>query len=234
MIAITRDVSPAVAACELTHLQRTPIDFERARVQHEAYRALLRELGCEVVGIPADAAFPDCVFVEDAAVVLDELAVITNPGAASRRGETAAVAEALRPYRTVVSMEPGPAATLDGGDVLVAGRTIFVGRSARTNDRGIAAFRALVAPHGYDVRAVDVTGCLHLKSAVTLVADDALLVHRAWIDAGPFAGWALIDVDPRTATRKRLESRGIDLRTVDADELAKAEGGVTCCALLVS
>lgn len=253
MIAITRDVSPAVAQCELTHLERTPVDYERASAQHHAYRELLASLGCEVVEIPGDAAFPDCVFVEDTAVVLGELAVITRPGAVSRRGETAAVAAALARYRDVVPLGGPPSATLDGGDVLVLGETIYVGRSARTNDAGIAELRAIVEQYAYEVVPVEVTGCLHLKSAITRVSRDVLLANRAWIDEVPFASWTLIGVDedepfaanallvgdivvfpgafPRT--RASLEARGITVRTVDADELAKAEGGVTCCSLLV-
>ncbi|HEX6973779.1 MAG TPA: arginine deiminase-related protein [Vicinamibacterales bacterium] len=254
MIAITRDVSPSIAECELTHVERTPIDWQRAVEQHEAYRELLASLGCEVVRLPADPAYPDCVFVEDTAIVLDGIAVITNPGAASRRGETEAVAAALAPYLPLARMPLGGGATLDGGDVLVADRTIYAGRSLRTNDAGIALLRELAAPHGYSVAAVDVTGCLHLKSAITRVSDTAMLVNRAWIDVAPFDGWQMIDVDPSepfggnalkvgaavihpsawTRTRARLESAGIEVVPVEADELAKAEGGVTCCSLLIA
>ena len=252
MIALTRDVSPSVERCELTHLERTPVDYGRARAQHEEYRRLLASLGLQVVSLPADDAHPDCVFVEDTAVVLDDVAVITNPGAASRRGETAAVAGALGRWRAIAFVRDP--ATLDGGDVLVADRTIYAGRSTRTNEAGIAALRSIASPHGYEVVPVDVTGCLHLKSAITRVSPGAMLVNRAWIDAGLFAGWTLVDVDPAEPfaanalllgdvvvhpaayprTRARLQSRGIDVRTVPADELAKAEGGVTCCSLIVA
>jgi dimethylargininase len=251
MIAITRDVSPAVTRCELTHLERNPIDYERAVAQHEEYRAVLASLGCEVRALPGDEAWPDCVFVEDCAVVLPEVAVITNPGAESRRGETTAIAAALEPMRPLVRI--GAPATLDGGDVLVAGRSIFVGRSLRSNGAGIEALRAATAPLGYSVTPVDLTGCLHLKSAITRVSRDALLVNRAWLDVEPFAGRELIDVDPAepfganalligetvihprswSRTRALLESHGIRVIPVAADELAKAEGGVTCCSLLV-
>ncbi|HYI13281.1 MAG TPA: dimethylargininase, partial [Thermoanaerobaculia bacterium] len=135
MIAITRDVSPAIAEAELTHLDRVPIDYERAAGQHRAYRSLLASLGCEVVDIPADPAHPDCVFIEDTAVVFDDVAVITRPGAESRRGEVEPVAEVLSRYRRLARMEAP--ATLDGGDVLVLNERIYVGRSERSNDAGI-------------------------------------------------------------------------------------------------
>jgi dimethylargininase len=248
MIAITRDVSPSIERAEVTHIERVPIDYERARTQHEQYRALLSALGCEVRSLPADAAFPDCVFIEDTAIVLDDLAVITRPGAESRRGEIALVAEALAPLRPLVRIEaPG---TIDGGDVLVLDDRIYVGRTSRSNDAARDQLRRLT---GREVIAVDVHGALHLKTAITRVSHDTLLVNRAWVDVGPFADWKLIDVDPdepfaanavligdivihATAfprTRARLEAHGLHVRTVDADELAKAEGGVTCCSLLL-
>lgn len=243
MIAITRDISARIADCELTHVDRIPIDVERARDQHRQYRAALASLGCEVIALPADDALPDCVFVEDAAIVLDDLAIITRPGVESRRGETRAVADALAPFRRLAFIEAP--ATIDGGDVLRLGNTLFVGRSARTNDEAMAQLRAF----GCEVVPVDMRGCLHLKTAITQVAPDALLVNRAWIDVEPFAGWTLTDVDPAepfaanalrigdsviypTAfprTRQRIPGNVV---LVDASELAKAEGGVTCCSVI--
>lgn len=251
MIAITRDVSPSVAACELTHLERTPIDYERACRQHDEYRRALAAAGFEIVALPADAALPDCVFVEDTAVVLDEVAVITRPGAASRRPEVGAVAAALARHRPLVAMEAP--ATLDGGDVLVLDRTIFVGSTERTSEAGIDSLRALTAPYGYEVVAVPVDGCLHLKTAVTQVSREALLVNPEWVNPSAFADWEIVTVDPAepfganallagtrvlypaawTRTRTLLEARGIEVVPVPADELAKAEGGVTCCSLLI-
>jgi len=250
-IALTREVSPRIADCELTHLERSPIDLERARAQHRAYEACLASLGCTVRRLAGAPDLPDAVFVEDAAVVLDELAIITRPGAASRRAETASVAEALAPLRPLVAIEaPG---TLDGGDVLVIGRTLFVGRSGRTNAGGIDQLRAATERFGYRVESIDVRGCLHLKSAVTAVGERTVLIQRAWVDSRPFESFALIDVavgeeaganalrigdhvivpsaHPRTA--RSLSERGIDVVAVDVGELAKAEGGVTCCSLIV-
>jgi dimethylargininase len=243
MIAITRDIASTVNGAELTFLEREPIDVARARAQHHEYRQALASLGCEVIALPADDAHPDCVFVEDTAVVFDDVAVITRPGAESRRGETAAIAEALAPYRRLAYISAP--ATLDGGDVLVLDDRIFVGISTRTNE---AAIEQLRGHTGREVIPVEVHGALHLKTAITRVAGDALLVNRAWIDVAPFAGWTLIDAEEPNAllvgevviypaafpeTARELRARGIDVRTVDASELAKAEGGVTCCALLV-
>jgi dimethylargininase len=196
-----------------------------------------------VVVLPADDAYPDSVFVEDTAIVLQDLAVITRPGAESRRGESRAIAETLAKYRPLVHIEPP--ATIDGGDVLVLDDRIYVGQSTRTNEEAIGQLRFLTRR---DVIPVDVHGALHLKTAITRVSRNVLLVRREWVDVAPFAGWTLIDAEEPNAllvgdvviypsafpaTAKDLRARGIDVRTVDADELAKLEGGVTCCALLV-
>ena len=254
-IALTRPVSDSLAQCELTHLERTPIDVDRARAQHRAYEQALADLGCRVERLPAEPDLPDAVFCEDAAIVLDELALIARPGAPSRRPEVPSVAQALARYRDLAEIQaPG---TLDGGDVLRVGRTIYVGLSQRTNSAAVEQMVALLSPLGYSVRGVPVTGCLHLKSAVTEVAPGTLLVHRSWIDAVPGTGCpldgSLIDVDPGEPfaanalrigdavlyaaayprTRARLRAHGIDVRTVDVSELAKAEGAVTCCSLIL-
>lgn len=249
-IALTREVSDSITGCELTHLARRPIDVGRARTQHAAYEAALRELDCRVERVPAAHDCPDSVFIEDTAVVLPELAIITRLGAPSRRAETEAVRTTLKAYRELAVIEPP--GTLDGGDVLVAGRTVFVGQSARTNARGIEQMRQAVSPLGYTVIGIPVTGCLHLKSAVTEVAEKVLLLQPDWVDPALFDGFVTIDVDsselyaanalrigsrviypaafPRTAAR--LAARGISLHLVEADELAKAEGAVTCCSLV--
>ena len=139
VIAFTRAVSASINRCELTHAARTPIDVARAREQHRAYEACLTSLGCEIRQIPADDRYPDAVFIEDTAIVLNELAILTRPGAASRLGEVDAVAEVLRPYRMLASIDaPG---TLDGGDVLLLDRVLYIGRTPRTNVRGRAPFR---------------------------------------------------------------------------------------------
>ena len=249
-IAITRAVSPSLADCELTFVPREPIDYTRAVTQHRAYARLLAELGFTVLELAADESLPDCCFVEDIAIVLDEIAVLTRPGAPSRRGETAAVEAALRPHRPIVRLEAP--ARIDGGDVLVLGRRLFVGLSGRTDAAGREALAEAVRPRGYEVVPVRMDGCLHLKTAVTAAAPDVLLVNPAWVDLTPFRGLERIDVDPAEPwaanvvaaggavvaaagfprTADRLRARGLDVHTVDVSEFQKAEGGVTCKSLL--
>jgi dimethylargininase len=249
-VAITRKVSPAIGRCELSYLAREPVDVQTAERQHLAYERCLADLGCSVVSLAAETGLPDSVFVEDAAVVLDDLAVITRPGAASRRPETAAVAATLGRFRPLAWIEaPG---TLDGGDVLVVGRSVYVGRSRRSDAGGYGQLRDLLLPRGYRLVPVPVSGCLHLKSAVTALSEDRLLVNRDWVDVAHFEGWGIVEVDPaepRAAnalliggvvvfpaafgrTLQRLEQAGIQVVAVDVSELAKAEGAVTCCSLV--
>jgi dimethylargininase len=249
-IAMTREVSAAIGRCELTHLARAPIDLQTARRQHDAYEERLKDAGCTVVRLAADDEMPDSVFIEDIAIVFAEVAIITRPGAESRRGETTAVAQALGVYRPLVSIEPP--GTLDGGDVLVAGTRVFVGESPRTNAAAVSQMDRLLAPRGYTVQTVPVRGCLHLKSAVTAVSEDTLLINPDWAPAERFRSFQLLDVHPAepyganglligdtviypTAfprTRARLDARKVRVANVDVSELAKAEGAVTCCSLI--
>lgn len=250
LIAITRDVSPGLAGCELSFVPRTGIDVKRAAAQHERYRQALESLGCRVITLPAEPGMPDAVFVEDVALVFDELAVMTRPGAESRRAEGASVATVLAAFRPLLSIEaPG---TLDGGDVLRIGRNVHVGQGARSNADGIAQLRALLAQFRYSVQAVPTRDCLHLKSAVTEVADGILLINPAWVDPAVFADYTLIEVHPAEEhaanalrvgsgvvypscfprTQQRLADAGIAVTTVDLSELQKAEGATTCCSLV--
>ena len=252
LLALTRAVSPAVNRCQLVHLERRPIDVDLAREQHRGYEAALRDVGCEVRTLPADPSLPDSVFVEDTAVVFDEVAVIARPGAESRVPETEAVARALAAHRPLVRTTAP--ATLDGGDVLLIGRAVYVGVGGRTNRAGIDQLAAAVVPHGYDVRPVAVRGCLHLKSAATLVAPDTVLCNPRWVDPAAFAGLEVLDVaagEPGAAngllvgarviypssvpvTARRLAERGIEILSLNVSELQKAEGAVTCCSLVFS
>ncbi len=250
MIAITREVSPSLAACELSFVPRGAIDVERAQAQHCAYQQVLAQLGCDVQVLPAQPTMPDSVFVEDVAIVVDEIAVMTRPGAPSRRGEGKTVAAALRAYRALSAIEaPG---TLDGGDVLRIGRRIFVGASARSNAEGIAQLRTILGPFGYTVERVPIHGCLHLKSAVTALDDATVLLQKEWVDSAAFADFRRIEIDPDEEhaanvlrigasvlmpacfprTRQRVIDAGIDVVRVDVSELQKAEGAVTCCSLV--
>lgn len=250
LIAVTRAVSRSIARCELTHLERVPIDLEKARRQHRAYEDALHSLGARVLSLPEEPDLPDAVFVEDTAVVLDECAVLARPGAVSRRGEVDSITPVLARYRTPYRIEaPG---ILDGGDVLVVGRNAWVGLTGRTNRCAAEQLQAFLQPHGYKVHAVPVTGCLHLKSAVTPAAEKTLLINPAWVKKSDFPGMAFIEVDPcephaanillvgeqavyqpaYPKTLSRLEAAGIRPRLVDASELAKAEGALTCCSLV--
>jgi dimethylargininase len=251
LIAYTRAVSPTLADCELTHLAREPLDVAAATAEHETYEALLTQLGATVRRLPPEPSLPDSVFVEDTAIVLDEIAVITRPGARSRRPEIRSVAAALAAHRPLARIE-GPA-MLDGGDVLVADRRVYVGLSSRTNREAIVQLADVLAPFEYEVVPVPFSGCLHLKSAVTLVAKERLLVNPAWVDPGAFSGHRALHIDPaephaanalplggavihprhHPRTRARLEAEGLRVAAVSMDELAKAEAGVTCCSLLV-
>lgn len=251
-IAYTRGVPAGIARCELTHLSRTPIDVGVAQQQHEQYEAAIRQAGLEVRRLTQRDDLGDSVFVEDTAVVLDELAVITRPGASSRRREVDSVRQALEELRPIVTI--AAPATLDGGDVLVLDREVLVGLTPRTNVAGIEQLRAALAPSGYDVRGVPVQGCLHLKSAVTRAGDKTLVANPSWVDVSPFRDWEVVPVDadePFAAnvlwlgetmivaeeferTNSALaRAVGHRLLPVPASELAKAEGGVTCCSLIV-
>lgn len=250
IVAITRDVSASLGDCELSYVSRESIDVRRAAAQHHAYRQALESIGCRVVALPAEDALPDAVFVEDVALVLDEVAILTRPGAESRRAESASVAKVLSAYRPL--REIVAPATLDGGDVMRVGRTIFVGQAARSNAAGAAQLQALVEEYGYTVRTVPTRDCLHLKSAVTRVAEDALLLQPAWIERDAFPGFRIIEVDPDEEhaanallidadviypacfprTLRRLAAAGIAVTRVDVSELQKAEGATTCCSLV--
>src|SRR5258706_10946309 len=184
VVALTRPVPASIAHCELTHLPREPIDLARARAQHAAYEHALAEAGCTIERLPAEDAMADSVFVEDAAIVVDELAIITRPGATSRRGETASVAAALAKHRPPAKHRPlafiEAPATIDGGDVLRVGRDVYVGLSTRTNESAVEQLTSLLAPHGYRVHGVPVDGALHLKSSVTEAADCLVIVNPQW------------------------------------------------------
>jgi dimethylargininase len=251
LTALTRAVSPSLAACELTHLSRQPIDVDRASGQHAAYEAALQRLGAQVVRAAPAPDLPDAVFIEDTAVVLDEVAVLTRPGATPRRKEISGVAAALQAYRPLLRLDPP--ATLDGGDVLRLGRTLYVGFSSRSNPAGVAQLRELAGHYGYRVIPAPVERCLHLKSAVTAIGEHAVLLNPEWVTPALFPGLEILEVDPGEPgsanalwldgtviypdhfprTAQRLVQRGLRVLAVPCDELAKAEGGVTCCSLLL-
>ena len=249
-IAIIHQPSPNIVRCELTHLERVPIDYALALEQHANYRRLLERHGAKVILLGGNRELPDSVFVEDTAVVLDEIAVIASMGATSRRPEPELIAAELRRHREVTAIQLP--ATLDGGDVFRVRRTLFVGLSARTNQAGAEALREIVKSFGYEVRTVTVQGCLHLKSACTPLPDDRLLLNPAWLDPSNLAGFDYVTIAPEephaadvlsidhTAvvaagcprTTKLLKRSGYEIEEVDLSEFAKAEGAVTCLSLL--
>jgi dimethylargininase len=251
MRALVREPTTAIARCELSFLERQPIDFARALVQHRAYVQALETLGVSVTFLPVEPALPDATFVEDAAIVLDECAVVTRPGVDSRRPETETVATALSAFKPVVRISsPG---TIEGGDVLRVGRTFFVGRTARTNEEGIRQFAQAAEPHGYEVIAADLRGCLHLKSAATYAGMETLVVNPEWIDVDLFSRWQCVPVaheEPYGAnvlavagtvhvaasaprTRRKLDALGFQTRELDTSEFEKAEAALTCLSLLI-
>ena len=249
--ALCRAISPAITACELSFIGREPIDVDLAVRQHAGYVDALRALGVAVTELPALPALPDSVFVEDTALLFDELAVLTRPGADSRRTEVDAIAPAVQAVRTQVARIEAPG-TLDGGDVLCVGRRVYVGLSRRSSPDAIAQLAEILAPFGYRVLTVPVHGCLHLKSAVTPLSDDTVLLNPEWLDAAVFADYLQIETAPDEphaanvlrvgthilmpsafpATRAAIEDAGFAVTAVDVSELQKAEGAVTCCSLL--
>ncbi len=242
-IAITRAVSPAIGQCELSYLERQPIDPALAAAQHDQYERRLAAYGCRVIRTEDAPELPDAVFVEDAAVVLEDIAIIARPGAVSRRAETESVAAAVKRFRPLHRI--GPPATLDGGDVLAIGGMLYVGLSQRTNMAAVQQLNAV---------PIRFQNCLHLKSAVTQIGDRTLLLNPQWVDPGQFPGFEVIAVDPQEPfaanalrlddiliysasyprTRRLLEARGFHVETLDLFELEKAEAGVTCCSLIFS
>jgi dimethylargininase len=250
LTAITRQVSPSIVHCELTHLPRVEIDYEIARQQHRQYEDLLTGLGCQLISLAPEADFPDSVFVEDVAVILDEIGILARPGPDSRRSEVASIAPVIGEYRELRAIEPP--GTLEGGDVLRIGRTLYVGLSGRTNSQGLDQLRSHAEGFGYSVTPIPVKDCLHLKSAVSQVDPETLLINPGWVDGGVFSGFQLLEIDlrepyaangllvgdsliypqsfPRTA--ERLVRQGVQLEPVDVSELQKAEGAVTCCSLV--
>ena len=250
LVAITHEPSPNMQRYERTFVGDETIDLALARRQHAAYRSALAACGAEVIVLDTNLEMADCVFVEDTALVLDEIAVMMSPGAASRRHEPAGIEPTLHAFRRIERLSLP--ATMDGGDIVVSGRDIYVGASPRTNARGIKDLREVLRPFGYRVTGVRVTGCLHLKTACSALPDGSFLVNRDWIGAEalppskllpvpadePWASDVLVvgeriivsDAFPRTI--ELLSGRGWRVTPVSVSEFAKAEGGVTCLSLV--
>ena len=245
--ALVHIVSPKINDCELTYLERKPIDFELAVRQHEAYCEFLRKHGFEIIQLSASDDHPDSVFIEDTAVVFDEIAVITNPGVESRRGEINATEDELRKHMKIARIDPP--ATFDGGDVVQIGNTVFVGETERTNPEGIKALAKILKRYDYEVVPVKVQNCLHLKSACTAISARSLLANPDWVDLVPFADLNVITVDEPWAanairlnetvclhsgfpkTVQHLRELEFKVATLDISEFLKAEGGLSCLSI---
>jgi len=250
LIAVTRAVSPAINQCELGYLERQPIDYSAAESQHRQYEAALGELGAKVISLPAEPDYPDSVFVEDPAVVVDEIAVMTRMGVDSRRGETDSLARELAKHRKLHHIVAP--ATLEGGDVMRIGRKLYVGISHRSNPAGVEQLAAALRPFDYEVIPVTVRGALHLKTACCHLGDGMILANREWLDTTPLREYpfaAVAPEEPRAAnvlalggailmpdcfprTAEVLEKLGKRIKLVNVTELMKAEAGVTCSSLI--
>lgn len=247
--AFVREPSPKLAEGELTHLRRVPVDLGLAQQQHRAYRDCLERLGVTVDLLPPAPDLPDAVFVEDTVVMVDDVAVITHPGALSRRPEIDTVRAELEaegyPLREIT-----PPATLDGGDVLLLGDVVYVGRSSRTDDDAIAQLRDLMVPFDRRVVPVDVTHALHLKTAATALPDGRVIAVRDWFDSAAIAAEILDAPEPQGAnvlsvngtvvvaadaprTAELVRTLGFPVEVLDISEFQKVEAGLTCLSVLV-
>lgn len=250
LTAITRGVSPYMQACELTFLSRQQIDINKSVLQHRRYESCLNELGVRIVSLAADLNLPDAVFVEDAAIVLDEIAIATIMRIESRRAEVDSVANTLAQFRRIEFLKPP--ATLDGGDVMRIDRTLYVGISRRTNLEAINQLREILQPLNYTVVSMEVADCLHLKTGCTYLGQNTVLVNPQWVSTDQFNGLSVLTVPdkepwaantltiddttlvPRSfpAAQRLLTKAGFQVRTLDISELQKAEAGLTCLSII--
>jgi dimethylargininase len=252
MLALTHLPSPRINNAERTYVAPSAVDYDRALRQHADYCQMLRRCGLSVRTLDVNRDWPDCVFIEDTAIVLDEIAVLASMGVESRRAEPAGIEPVLKEYRQVYRLEPGE--TLEGGDVLQIGHTLLVGLSSRTNSAGVTALEAIVRRHNYRVIPVGVRQCLHLKTACTALPDGTLLVNPAWLEMQVLRGFDFVAVpeeEPLAAdtlpigrrvcvpaenvrTADLIRQRGFEVETVDLSEFAKADGGITCLSVLLN
>lgn len=249
-IALTHKVSPNIHQCEITHIGRSPIDYQLAAKQHKNYCSILHSAGLEVKELSVSLNYPDSTFIEDTAVVLDEIAILACMGAKSRRGEVINIEPELAEYRPLKYIQFP--ATLEGGDVLQMNKQIFVGLSSRTNQEGLASIKEILSSFGYQVIQVSVKDCLHLKSACTMIDQETLLVNHDWLDMEPISGFRKINIAPGESgsanclslneviylpegyprTSEILTKHGYMVQNIDISELQKAEGGLTCSSII--
>lgn len=251
LVALTRGVSSNIGDCLLTHLTRQRIDAGKAIKQHRAYEECLRQVGMHVISLPVEPDMPDAVFIEDPAIVLDEIALIGRMGAMKRQAEAKGLTRVLSAIRPLKFMDPP--ATLEGGDRVRIGRTLFVGISSRTNLSGVEQLQSILGPFDYEVKSVKVTGCLHLTTGCSYLGNHTVLMNPDWIDATGFDDYNIIRTPPEEPwaantivigdgalllsasfprTRALLEQRGFDVRVTNISELEKAEAGLSCMSLI--
>ncbi|NNE98545.1 MAG: dimethylargininase, partial [Pyrinomonadaceae bacterium] len=248
--AITHRPSSKLTECNLTFLPKSQIDLKLALDQHKVYCQTLEDLGIKVITLTENSSMPDSVFVEDTALVLDEIAIITSMGASSRKPESALIENTLKEFRNTERISPP--ARIDGGDVLRLGKKLFVGNSTRTNKKAVRALHKLVSPYGYEVIRVKVSDCLHLKTGCSSLDDNTILINPDWINRDsfkefkqievpvdePFAGCVLRVGDTVLMhsgfkrTIKLVEKYGFNVRPIDISEFQKAEAGITCMSII--
>jgi dimethylargininase len=251
MIILTRTPSNSLAQAQLTHLARVPINYELAKIQHQRYCTTLSQLVSDIQVLPALTEFPDSVFVEDVFISLPDVSILCRPGAKSRLGEVDAISTHVPNDRPAVRLESP--ARIDGGDVLVIGKKIFIGQSSRTNSVAIKVITEIVTPFGYSVTAVKVLGALHLKTAVTALSDDLLVMNSRWINTSVFSDWrrlCVADSEPFAGnilkiantifvqsthidTANAISAAGFQVQLIDISEFAKAEAGLTCMSVII-
>lgn len=250
-VAVVRRLPATFDECIKPPEPAPPIDLALAREQHRAYCDALRSLGLELVVIDADDRYPDCVFVEDTAVAAGATALLTRFGVASRRGEETAVGRVLARFKRLARV--AAPATLEGGDVMRIDTTLYVGVTPRTNRVGVRELRRAVSGEGFTVVPVPVTGVLHLKSAVTCLGNDTVLMAPGFFDESLIAAGRIIVVPPEEryaanclavngtvllsdgydATRELVENAGFATRTLSTSEFKKAGGSLTCLSILL-
>lgn len=252
MLAITHTVPDCFHRCVTTHIDKTKPDLSRAREQWESYCQALRDAGCGVHVLEANSHLPDAPFVEDTGVMVGEVFIAARMSAPTRSSETQAVIAHLAETHQITRLSPP--AYLDGGDVLMLHENFFVGLSGRTNRAGFLQFKEIVNSLGFQAAPVQVTGCLHLKTAVTAVDQETVILNPGWVDPRLFSDYRVLKVpssEPFSANLLRVKSHlfvaaghprrddllnqnGFDFQTIDISELEKAEAGLTCLSILAS
>jgi dimethylargininase len=246
---VTQRVSQALEKCELTFVESSPINIEKAGKEHTDYCKMLEGCGAQVITLEDNEESPDSVFVEDPIIVFDEIAVMTSMGVESRRREGAALATFFKRYRQLEQITLP--AKIEGGDVLRIGRTIYVGESPRTDSTGVEALASIMSRFGYETIPVPVSGCLHLKTGCTALDEQTVIINPDWVDPQPFEPFTKLTTlseepfgtnvlpvngticmnEAFPATIEMVRSHGYRVTSTDISEFVKAEAGLTCMSV---